>query len=207
MKIKIFRILSLIVFLFLICAIPGGEKDLLVSSPNGQENNKDYGTSLRFFIDIYGHSTSFPLQFEIHALRLALVYRGIGVGTSGFKIYGKDLFDDFKNNHKLVAYWTPLYFYYIPFSSKQKTGDVIPVVAYSYLGLSAWGLKQAKFLDFGLGFNFYLLDFRAGYNTFTSDSRNCFIDFDNIEEVEDYPVSWNGFYISLNLSTGFWIAF
>jgi len=206
MAIKIAKVFSILAVFYLICAISGGDKGLFVSLLNGQEDNKDYGTSFRFFSDIYGHSVSLPLQFEVHALRLALVYRGIGVGTSGFKVYGRDLFDDFENNHKLVAYWAPLYFYYIPWSSKQKTGDVIPIVAYSYLGLSAWGLEQAKFLDFGLGFNFYLLDFSAGYNTITSDSRDCFYNFESSDEVKDYPVSWNGFYISVNLSTGFWIA-
>jgi len=75
------------------------------------------------------------------------------------------------------------------------------------LGGSAWGLEQAKFLDFGLGFNCYLLDFRAGYNTITANSRNCFYNFEDDDDINDYPVSWNGFYISLNLSTGFWIAF
>jgi hypothetical protein len=204
MTIRINKVYFLIVLICLLCVSFGG--GLLASSLNWQYHGNNYGTSLRFFIDIYGHGASFPVQFEVHALRLALVYRGIGIGTSGFKVYGIDLFDDFENNHKFVAYWAPLYFYYIPFSSRQKSGDVIPIVAYSYFGGSAWGLKQAKFLDFGAGFNFYLLDFRAGYNTFTSDSRNCFYNFENSGDVKDYPVSWNGFYISLHLSTGFWIA-
>lgn len=173
MAIKIVTVFIAISTFCLICAIPGGDKVLLVNSAYGQEYITEYGTAMRFFIDIYGHGTALPLQFEGHVLRLAVVFSGIGVGTSGFKVYGKDLFDDFKSNHMFVAYWLLLYIYYIPFSSKQKTGDVIPLVAYSYLGVSAWGLEKAKFLDFGLGFNCYLFDFRAGYNTIKADSRDC----------------------------------
>ncbi len=167
-------------------------------------HGEDYNTIWRGYIDVYGTSASVPLQFEAHALRLAATYKGIGIGTSAFKLYAKDLLgSDFESEHKFIAFFAPVYVYYIPFATDRRTGDITPLVFYSYLGGSAWGLKQAKFIDLGIGFNYYLLDLRVGFNGIKAESRNCFYELD---VNDDYPVSWNKLYISANLSTGYWLA-
>lgn len=175
----------------------------LVYEVGGQE----YKTIWRGYIDIYGNSASLPVQFETHALQLVLAYRGVGIGTSVFKLYAKDVTtSNFKDDHKFVASRAPIYLYLIPFASNRKAWDVTPFAMYSFLGGSSWGIKSGKFFDLGLGFTTYLLDFRFGYNTICSASRNPFMNFEDVEDLDDYSVSWNNFYISVSLSTGFWLA-
>lgn len=133
-----------------------------------------------------------------------MTYKGIGIGTSAFKVYAEDLLNsDFESEHKFIGFFAPIYLYYVPFAAHRRAGDITPLVFYSYIGGCMWGLKQAQLIDFGIGFNYYLLDLRAGFNRLKAESRNCFCELD---PNDDYSVSLNKFYISLNLSTGYWLA-
>ncbi len=183
-------------------------------------SGKKYKTTQLGYIDIYGNSASLPVQFESHALRLAFIYKKFGIGMSGFKLYTNDfgtLFgeeDGDNGNDSMmvisqeedgvggsIATIAPIYFYFIPFSSSRKAGNVIPMVGYSYLGGSLWGLNGARFFDLGLGITLFLLDFRLGWNTLSSDSRDPFRSSDIDESFSQSSV-----YASVGLSTGFWFS-
>ena len=128
----------------------------------------------------------------------AALFEGGDEGNDGDSMSS---FVEEENNNYVIASWAPVYFYYVPFASNRQAGHMIPLVGYSYLGGSLWGMKDTKFLDLGLGFSLYLLDFRVGWNTFRSESQHA---FETIED--DSSVSRNSFYTSISLSTGFWFS-
>ena len=181
---------------------------IYVTQTGGCAHGTKYRTTWRGYFDVYGNSAAVPFQFEGHLLRFAFAHKDIGIGSSGFKLYAKDMFGSdisFKDDHKFVGFFAPIYLYYIPIASHRNTGDVTPLVCYSYLGGCFWGLKQAKLFDLGIGFNYYFFDLRAGYNAISAESRNFFASSD-WEEFDDYPVSWESFYLSVNLSPGLWLS-
>lgn len=196
--------------------LPSGVKDSTISISIKQDTCKQapveycfpkYKTNWRCYLDVYGTTASLPAQFDVHLLKFALAYKFIGFGTTAFRVYAKIPFDStFADSHKLVALYSPIYFYYIPFASNRPAGDVTPFATYFYIGGSGWGMKGGKLFDVGIGASMYVWDFTIGYNAISADSRNPFIKPDSSSDFQDYPVSWSNLYFSITLSTGSWLS-
>lgn len=170
-----------------------------------------YTTDWRCYLDVYGISASIPVQFDVHLLKFVFAYKFIGFGTKAFNVYAKIPFNKtFADSHKLVAFYAPLYLYYIPFASNRPTGDVTPFATYFYIGGSSLGMKGAKLFDVGIGASMYVWDFTFGYNAISADSRNPFVKPDSSDggdnSFHDYPVSWGSFYASVTISSGSWLS-
>lgn len=161
----------------------------------------EYKTTWRGYFNLAGLSITVPEHLDARTLEFAFVYRSFGLGTKGFRLYNNFNLGD---SVELAGFIAPAYLYYVPFGSHRKTGDITPMVMYLYAGLCAWGLKQGMLVDFGLGFNYYLISLRIGYNGIRTESR-IFFDVDD-PGFNDWPISWRSFYISFDLFPGFWIS-
>jgi len=162
-------------------------------------------TEWRGYEQILGMNASFPVKFELQFTTFALTYKGFGIGITGVDLYAWDMFDDFSDNHKIVAAIAPLYIYYIPWASHRPTRDITPTVFNIHVGVGFWGMKKTSLLDIGIGFQYYLFQFGAGYKSIGSESRNPFVP-ENATDFHDYPVHNNTLYISINLTPGIWVA-
>lgn len=162
-------------------------------------------TEWRGYEQSIGLIASFPVKFEAQVGSFALTYKGFGIGTTAFDLHAWDLFDDFDNNHKMIAVFAPAYLYYIPWASHRRSKEITPVVFNFHAGVCFWGPKSTSLLDIGFGFQYYLLQFGAGYKSIRSESRNFFVP-ESETGFNDYPVRNNTFYISINLTPGIWVA-
>jgi hypothetical protein len=162
-------------------------------------------TNWRFYEQSLGLNASFPVIFEVQGGSFAFTYEGFGLGTIAFDLHAWDLFDDFEDEHKMVAVFAPATAYYVPWASHRVKGEITPIVFNFHATLCFWGPKSTSLMDFGIGLQYYHFQFGAGFKSIKSESRNFFVP-ESETGFNDYPVSKGSFYVSFNLTPGLWEA-
>jgi hypothetical protein len=168
-------------------------------------DNEKIRTDWRFYEQNLGLIAGFPLKFEAQSGSFALTYKGFGLGTTVFDLHAWDMFEDFENNHKMLAVFAPATIYYVPWASHRRAHEITPVVFNFHATLCFWGPKNTKLMDFGFGFQYYQFQLGAGFKSLKSDSRNFFVP-ESETGFNDYPVNNGSFYVSINITPGIWEA-
>jgi hypothetical protein len=165
-------------------------------------HSQKYTTTWRLFFNPTGGSIVVPSHLDARALEFAIVYRFIGLGTKGFRLYNNMNFT--ADSVELAGFVAPAYLYIVPFGAHRKALEITPWITYLYAGLSAWGFKQGMLIDFGFGLTHYFLSLRIGYNAVRTESRLFF----NVDDpgFRDFPINWRSFYISFDLFPGYWLS-
>uniref|UniRef100_A0A7C4TC78 DUF3575 domain-containing protein n=1 Tax=candidate division WOR-3 bacterium TaxID=2052148 RepID=A0A7C4TC78_UNCW3 len=161
-----------------------------------------YTTTWRLFFNPTGASFTLPKHLDARVQEFALVYKFIGLGTKGFRVYHNVNFTG--DSVELAGFIAPVYLYIVPIGAHRKALDITPWIIYLYSGFSSWGFQEGKLLDLGFGLTHYFLSFRTGYNSIRTKSR-LFFNIDN-PRFNDFPINYRSFYISIDLFPGYWLS-
>jgi len=161
-----------------------------------------YRTTWRLFFNPTGASVTAPGHLDARVLEFAFIYKFIGLGTKGFRLYNNANFSS--DSVELAGFIAPAYIYIVPLGAHRKALEITPWVMYLYSGFSGWGFKQGMLVDFGIGFTHYFFSFRFGYNAISTESRLFF----NVDDpgFHDFPINWRSFYISFDIFPGYWMS-